>query len=58
MRGQGSCEGKWGVCRAWVVEAGRVVSGPRGELLVGFVSAWCEGRAAVRASGVCVGPGW
>ena len=58
MRGQGSREGKWSVCRAWVVEAGRVVLGPREELLVGSVSAWCEGRAAERASALCVGPGW
>ena len=58
VRRWGSREGKCGVCRARVVEAGGVVPGPRGELLVGSVSAWCEGRAAVRASGVCVGPGW
>ena len=29
-----------------------MVSGPRGDLLVGSVSAWCEGRAAERASGL------
>ena len=56
--GQGSREGKCGVCRARVVEAGRLVSGRRGELLVGSVSAWCESGGAVRANVVCVGPGW
>ena len=45
------------MCRARVVEAGRVVSGPRGEFLVSSVSAWCEGRAAERASAECIGPG-
>ena len=34
-----------------------MVSEPRGELQVGAVSAWCEGRAAERASLLQIGPG-
>ena len=51
MRERGSREGKCGVCRARVVEARRVVSRPRGELLLSSVSAWCEDMVAERASG-------
>ena len=31
--------------------------GPRGDLLVGLVSTWCEDRAAEKASGLRIGPG-
>ena len=41
-----------------MVEARRVGSGPRGESVEGSVSAWCEVRAAERASKVGRGPGW
>ena len=40
-----------------MVEARRVVLGPREELLVGSVSAWCEDRATKRASALRVGQG-
>ena len=58
MRGEGSQEGKGGVCWDRVVEARRVVSGPRGGHLVEAVSAWYEVRAAKRARAVFVGIGW
>ena len=58
MRGEGSREGKQGGERAWVVGAGRDVSGPRGDFQDGYVSARCEVRAAERASKVGKGPGW
>ena len=32
-------------------------TGPRGDLVVGAVSAWCKGRAAERVSGLRIGPG-
>ena len=34
-----------------------MVSGPRGEVVVGDVSAWCEGREAERAGGLRLGLG-
>ena len=58
VRGEGSQESKGGDCWDRVVEAGRVVSGPRGGQLVGVVSAWCEVRAAERAKAGFVGRGW
>ena len=58
VRGEGSQEGKGGVCWDRVVEVGRVVSGPRGGQLVGTVSAWCEVRAIEGAGGLRVRPGW
>ena len=57
VRGEGSREGELDANRAKGLEAGRVVSGPRGEFLVGSVSAWCKGRAAERARGLRIGLG-
>ena len=34
-----------------------MVLGPRGEVVVGAVSAWYEGRVAERAGGLRIGPG-
>ena len=57
VRGQGSRKGKLDANTAKGLEAGRVVSGLKGEFLVGTVTTWCEGRAAERASGLRIGPG-
>ena len=57
VRGKGSREGELDANRAMGLEGGRVVSGPRGEFLVGAMSACCEGRAAERASWMRIGPG-
>ena len=58
VRGEGSQEGKGGVCWDRVVEVGRVVSGPRGGQLGGAVSPWCEVRAAEGAGRLQIWPGW
>ena len=55
VRGEGSQEGKGDVCWTRVVEAGRVVSGPRGSQLVGAVSAWYEVRATEGQGGCELG---
>ena len=57
VRGQGSREGRWAANRARGLEAGRVVSGPRGQSEVGAVSGWCEDRATERAMGLRVEQG-
>ena len=56
VQGEGNREGELDANRARGLEVGRVVSGPRRDLLVGSMSAWCEGRAAKRASGLRIGP--
>ena len=55
VRGKGSQEGELDANWAKGLEAGRMVSGPRGDLLVGSVSAWCKGRAAERPVGCELG---
>ena len=57
MQGEGSREGKQGGERAWVVGAKRVGSGPRGESIVGGVSASHKGRVNEGAGGLQIGPG-
>ena len=52
VRGEGSREGKQGGERTWAVGAWGVGLGPRGDFQEGSVSAWCEVRAAERASKV------
>ena len=58
VRGEGNREGKGVANWARVVEAGRVVSEPRGGQLVGGVSAWCEVSTTKGAGWLRVGPGW